>query len=254
MTPWVLLRGLTREVGHWGAFTAQLAQAMPGAPVVALDLPGTGRLHRMRSPLRVETIAEFCREALRAQSPARRYRLLGLSLGGMVATAWAARWPEEVAACVLVNTSLRPFSAPQARLRPGRLPTLLSVLAARDARRAEQTVLRLSSSFPERHQGVLDEWVAIRHARPVSTSNAVRQLIAAAVYRHPGPAPSVPVLVATGACDALVDPACSAALAHAWGVQQLVRPHAGHDLPLDAGPWLAARIAAWAAATERGPG
>ena len=252
MTPWVLLRGLTREAGHWGAFPAQLSLAMRGAPVVALDLPGAGRLHRMHSPLQVDAIAEHCREALRARSPAPRYHLVGLSLGGMVAAAWAVRWPEEVAACVLVNTSLRPFSALQARLRPDRWPSLLRVLVAGDARQAERLVLQLTSSSPERHRGAIDEWVAIRATRPVTSSNAVRQLIAAAVYRHTGPAPSVPVLVASGARDSLVDPACSAALARAWGVEHIVHPHAGHDLPLDEGPWLAARMATWIAATERG--
>ena len=46
---WVLLRGLTREAGHWGGFGATLARALAaGAPdgrpprIVALDLPGHG--------------------------------------------------------------------------------------------------------------------------------------------------------------------------------------------------------------------
>lgn len=251
MTPWVLLRGLTREAGHWGAFPSLLAQAMPSAPVVTLDLPGTGHLHRARSPLRVEAIAEACREQLRALRPDMRCRLLGLSLGGMVAAAWAARWPEEVAACVLVNTSLRPFSPPQARLRPRQWPALLEVLTAHDAWQAEHAVLRLTSSAPERHRAVVDAWVEVRQARPVSTSNALRQLVAAARYRHPGPRPAMPVLVVASARDGLVDPGCSAVLARRWNAEHALNPSAGHDLPLDQGPWLAARVAAWTGALVR---
>ena len=33
VTPWVLLRGLTREAGHWGPFPEQLRQAVGDAPV-----------------------------------------------------------------------------------------------------------------------------------------------------------------------------------------------------------------------------
>ena len=44
MSTWIFLRGLTRESGHWGTFTAQFEKAMPGCEVVALDLPGNGSL------------------------------------------------------------------------------------------------------------------------------------------------------------------------------------------------------------------
>ena len=40
--PWVLLRGLTREAGHWGSFPNQLRKALGGTPVLTLDLPGAG--------------------------------------------------------------------------------------------------------------------------------------------------------------------------------------------------------------------
>ena len=42
---WVLLRGLTRESGHWGVLPALLAERLPHARVLTIDLPGAGALH-----------------------------------------------------------------------------------------------------------------------------------------------------------------------------------------------------------------
>jgi len=246
MTTWVLLRGLTREQGHWGRFPAELAAALPGARIAAVDLPGAGALWQQRCPARVPAMVAACRAQLQARGLAPPYRLLGLSLGGMVATAWAQAHPGEVAALVLVNTSLRPFSPPQQRLRWRHWPVLLQLLAPADARRAEATILRLTSHDPARHAAVLDDWVAIRRARPVSAANALRQLVAAARYRHRGPPPAPPVLVVGSRGDDLVDPRCAQALAAAWHCPLAQHADAGHDLPLDDGPWLARVVAAWA--------
>jgi uncharacterized protein YqiB (DUF1249 family) len=81
----------------------------------------------------------------------------------------------------------------------------------------------------------------------VTAANALRQLLAAVRYRHTGSWPSLPLLVVSSARDALVDASCSSELALRWSVAHISHPLAGHDLPLDAGPWLTARIAEWSA-------
>ena len=53
MDTWILLRGLTREASHWGAFAGDFQTALPHAQVVALDLPGNGQLHALRTDLLV---------------------------------------------------------------------------------------------------------------------------------------------------------------------------------------------------------
>ena len=50
---WVLLRGLTREAGHWGALPRALEEALPGVRLHLLDLPGAGAHHRLRCPVSV---------------------------------------------------------------------------------------------------------------------------------------------------------------------------------------------------------
>lgn len=251
MTSWVLLRGLTRERAHWGGFAAQLAAGLPGARVVGLDLPGAGALRQQRCPLRVEAMVEACRLQLRAAGLAPPWHVLGLSLGGMVATAWAVAYPAELAGCVLVNTSLGCFSPPQHRLRIALWPALAQVLLAKGVLRAETAVLRLTSSQPERRRDVLAAWCETRRKRPVTRLNALRQGLAAARYRGPLRAPGLPVLVASSAADRLVDPACSLRIAAAWHADHVVHPVAGHDLPLDDGPWLVSQIAAWQGLLQR---
>jgi pimeloyl-ACP methyl ester carboxylesterase len=251
---WVLLRGLTREAQHWGDFPAELARALPDARIEMPDLPGAGVLWRERCPLRVEEMVESCRAQLHEAKLEPPYHLVGLSLGGMVAAAWAHQRPSELNGCVLINTSMRPFSPVHHRLRPANLFALLRLLASRDPVAVEQAVLSLTSSSPEHHPGVLARWVAIRRARPVSIANALRQLQAAAHYRYPGPRPATPVLVVGSDGDRLVDPRCSRALAAQWGVEPVMHPSAGHDLPMDAGPWLARALADWAASERIGAG
>lgn len=243
MSTWVLLRGWTRESAHWGEFPARLAQALPAAKVVCLDLPGTGARHGEAGPARVEALVDDGRARLLAAGHQPPWRLFGLSLGGMVAAAWAAAHADELAGCVLVNTSMR--GAPLARLRPAAWPALLRIATAGDAATAEAGILRLTSNRPATPERIA-EWAAIRTARPVSRTTAWRQLLAAARFQLPPRPPGLPLLVLCSAQDRLVDPRCSRELATRWQAALAVHPSAGHDLPLDDADWVAARLRAWA--------
>jgi pimeloyl-ACP methyl ester carboxylesterase len=248
MTSWVLLRGLTREARHWGRFPGVLAAACPGADILTPDLPGAGRRHGEISPVSVAGLLAGVRDSLRAAGPAPPYRLLGLSLGGMVALEWAARHPEEVAGCVLINTSLRPLSPFFQRLAPRHYPALLRAAfgpAGPEAR--EALILGLTSRLALDRPALLRAWSAWRRECPVSAGNALRQLAAAARYRLPPGLPPLPILVLAAARDALVAPACSARLAESWGLPLALHPEAGHDLPLDDPEWVAERTRVWLA-------
>ncbi len=247
--PWVLLRGLTRETRHWGDFASQLRAVQPGAPIIALDLPGNGALHAQRSPASVPAMAAHCRAALQALGVAPPYRVLAMSLGAMVAVAWAQAQPRELAAAVLINTSLRPFGAFHQRLRPSQYATLLRLaLSDPDAAEWECSILALTSrrrfGTAER-DALLGAWTAWRRECPVSRANALRQLLAAARFRAPPPRPPVPLLVLASTRDALVDPQCSRRLAQAWALPIAEHPTAGHDLPLDDGAWVARQVERW---------
>lgn len=246
MTTWVLLRGLTREHRHWGHFPELFRARLGDVAVVAPDLPGNGALHHRRSPLRVEAMVDYLRGELRRQGYAPPYSLLALSLGGMVAVAWAASYPEELQAAVLINTSLRPFGRFYQRLRLAAYPELGAVLlASADAARRERLVWRLTSNRAAPDAGLLDAWSAWRRECPVGTGNLLRQLLAAARCRAPAQPPALPLLVLASAGDRLVDCDCSRRLAAAWGAPLVMHPSAGHDLPLDDGPWVVQQVLDW---------
>ena len=248
MTPhtWILLRGLMREQRHWGEFPASLARALPGASIVTPDLPGNGTRHAQDSATRVAAMVEDCRHELLARGIPAPYHLLALSLGGMVAVEWASRYPREIARCVLINTSMRPYSPFYRRLRWQNYGALLRQFLLGDQSSQEALILRLTS---HRHAGgnpaLLADWRAYQQQYPVSRRNALRQLLSAARYRAPLSRPVMPVLVMAGAQDQLVDHRCSQQLARAWQADCLIHRDAGHDLPLDEGEWVTQSVARW---------
>ncbi len=243
---WVLLRGLMREARHWGDFPALFGAAFPDAAIVTPDLPGSGLLFRSRSPTSIGAMVESCRAALANAGHIPPYRLLALSLGGMVATEWARRHPAEVDGLVLINTSMRPFNPFHQRLRPRNYaPLLRAVLLPGAIAQREAAILDLVSNHAQRRRAAVPDWVALAELCPVSRHNGLRQLLAAARFRGPldGVAPPVLLLAASG--DRLVDPACSTAIARAWGAPLMLHEKAGHDLPLDDGAWVAASVRRW---------
>lgn len=245
MSTWILLRGLMREARHWGDFPGQLAAALPGATIIAPDLPGNGRLRHFPSPTRIEPMVQCCRRQLQNMGVAPPYFLLALSLGAMAATAWSTAHPEEVAGAVLLNTSLRSFSPFYHRLRPHNYARLASLAFCIDLVQRERLILELTSQGGL-DAAVLEAHVAVQRHSPVSRANALRQLLAAIRYHAPSAPPAVPVLLLASAGDRLVDMRCSQRLAQAWSAPLEVHPQAGHDLPLDDGAWVARQVGAWA--------
>jgi pimeloyl-ACP methyl ester carboxylesterase len=257
MSRWILLRGLTREARHWGAFAERL-RGMGGAfadRVTLIDLPGNGAERMQKAPLDVRAMTAFVRARAADRGVAPPYRLIAMSLGGMVATEWAQRHPDEIERLVLINTSMRPFSQMQERLRPSAWADLLGVAAHwRDAPRAEHGIHRLTCNNVETLGDDLDTWSRIRRSAPVSRGNALRQLWAAARFTADAARPECPLLILSSRADKLVDPVGSAKLAAAWGALHCEHPWAGHDLPHDDPAWTSEQIRAWLAQEHAVPG
>lgn len=246
MSTWILLRGLTRETRHWGRFPAILHDAVQTDSLLHLDLPGNGALVSLRAPGEVGRVVTAVRLAVLQSSVPGPYRVLAMSLGGMVATAWAQQYPAEIERLVLINTSMRPFSRAPERLRPQAWPRLLSVAANwRRSQQAEAKVHWLTCNNHEERESDLAAWVAIRDSAPVSHANALRQLWAAARFDAGTVVPRCATLILSSAQDRLVNPVCSAKLAAAWGATHRQHPWAGHDLPHDDPVWTSEAVAEW---------
>ena len=243
---WIFLRGLTRETAHWGRFLDEFRHAVPNACVISLDLPGNGQLHQIASLQSVGSVVDFCRRELASQGVKPPYHLLAMSLGAMVATEWAYRFPQDIAGCVLINTSFKNFSPFYRRLRPSNYFALLRLaLLSRTPRATENTLLRLTSHQVAGRESTLAAWVDARIRRPVAPGNAFWQLMSAARYQARLEAPNTRLLILCSKLDRLVHARCSLAIASHWKSPLAVHASAGHDLPLDDPDWVIEQVQRW---------
>lgn len=246
---WVLLRGLSRESGHWGVFPEHLLRELralqPASQVVSLDLPGTGTQRRQASPTQVSAIVDACRAELQDRGIRGPVSVVGMSLGAAVLSDWANRYPDEVEAGVLINPSLRPFSELFRKSRPlNYLGLALLSLSRFSARMREERVLSMTTRLTPR-KAIIDRWVELQRQHPLGVRNTARQLLASLRYRASRTRPAAPMLLLCSKADSLVDWRCSQAMSRAWGAPLRMHTKAGHDLPLDDPQWVARAVAEW---------
>lgn len=235
---WVLMRGLGREAGHWMDFPERLREAFPGDAICCPELPGNGSRHREKSPLTIQSaLSDYRAQCLNALGPP-PYRVVGLSMGGMVGLAWLQAYADELDCLAVINSSVASYSPPWHRIKPLSLLYLLARLP--HAGRREAVIQKLTTQAMRDNQAVLQRWLKLAEKNPVRLRNLVRQLIAASRFR-PEVSSQVlasKLLVIRSLGDQLVNPQCSQAIARAWSAPLQTHPEAGHDLPLDAPAWL----------------
>ena len=236
----VLIRGLWREARHWGEFTADLQQQFPGATISTPDIPGNGIRHKETSPSTIAGMTDALRQQVDLNRPV---RLIALSMGGMIAIDWMTRYPKEIEAAVLINTSARPLSPFYYRLRWTAYPHVLPLIFHSAAHR-EADILRLTSNRHPHDTKLLESWRQWQRQNPVSPISARNQFLAAMRFSITTQ-PQQPLSVITSRADRLVDYRCSQKLAQIWQSDYREHESAGHDLPLDEPEWLVQRIHEW---------
>ena len=225
-TPLVLLHPYPVDAGFWDPVRAQLH---PGRAVLAPDAPGFGAA-APEAGWTVAGYADAVAERIGAWAPGGRAAVCGLSLGGYVALAIAARHPERLAALVLADTRAEPDDD--------------AALAAR-----ADGIARIEAEGPE---GYLRDFLP-RVVSPVADA-ATREALADLAGRQTGAAlcdalralagrvdrrpdlPSVacPALVIVGADDAATPPAVARVMADGIpGARMEVVPEAGHMTALE---------------------
>lgn len=235
MRGWLWLKGMKQDARHWRSLPARFA-AQTGARVLTLDPPGVGSQAHLAAPSSVQAMTD----ALRARWLVERgadgpWAFVGLSLGGMVALDWAARYPDDFALVVVGNTSAGGVSPAWQRIRPRALWALARSSRTPDVVARERALLQVISSRDDaehaHHASV--ENAAWHAAIPATPRTMGAQLLAGARFRGPARL-SVPVHVLVGEADRLVDPRCGDALAARLSGVVHRFPGAGHDLSLDA--------------------
>lgn len=231
---WVLIRGLVRSRYHWGDFPQELKTELRCQNVYCVELKGNGELCQESTPGMIEEAIDDLRKQLPADLQS--FGLLGISLGGMLATKWAQLFPEEVSHLVLVNSSsnLSPFYE---RLRPVQYPGLLRSLVSRSVRKKEQFILLATSNDAHQRAKLLDRYTDFHNRYQVSLKNFLTQLNLAKQTDFSN-VPLMKKLVLASTADRLVSYKCSQAIAQKWKCLVLLHNNAGHDLTLDDSKWV----------------
>ena len=236
LPPVVMLRGLIRSNFHWGDFPERLAPWC--ANIIRPEIPGNGFRFNEKTPASIHALMEDVRQQVTAQHSG-PVIIVAVSMGAMIAMEWARCYPAEIAAMHLINTSLANMSLPWQRMQA---PALLSLIAHATGRdRLESCIMRWTMNLADR-ESLQQRWLAFNREHPLTWANGIAQTWAASRYRGPITAPIQDVWFYNAEKDHLVKSACTARIASKWQKPLDTHPTAGHDLPMDAGGWLASLI------------
>lgn len=201
---------------HGAGLNAAIWGEVPGT---ALNLPGHGGRARAR-----KATAEVFAEEILDDVP-KGSVLIGFSLGGMVALAFAARYPEHLSGLVLVDTPVRaplkiiswytPFVAPVVTRVPG-TKTIAKVVGSRIENQEGQALFRdtISSCAPT---GLSDALIV---AGRFNGADALKQL-------------KIPVQIQVGSRSLLTGDAYRKLVAEACPHAEIVELDTGHHIPSD---------------------
>jgi pimeloyl-ACP methyl ester carboxylesterase len=173
------------------------------------------------------------------------WSVLAISLGGMLALDWAARYPLDFQRVVVINTSAGNLSPPWKRMFLQNLPHLGSSALSKNLNKREETVIRLTINQPPQDTGpLIQDWIDIANDAPVRRRTLLRQISAASRSKAPEHL-EVPGLVIASRADRLVHWHCSEKIAEKLSLPLRLHEEAGHDLPHDAPDWVADQVSTW---------
>jgi pimeloyl-[acyl-carrier protein] methyl ester esterase len=241
----LFIRGLTREKRHWRGLEQKLQIMRPDLLVHSIDLPGAGTFFQQTSPIKFDDYIYFLREKLSHQKKEGKTKLIGISMGGMIALRWAQLFPDEISQLFIINSSAGKLSNPFDRFNLGEIKEILGAVTSKTLNEKEKNVLKLTTAKCEITDELLNDFVQIKISAPVSIISSFNQIAAAFTFTldknfklHSG----IEVVVMSGLKDKLVNPKCSEAIALKLNAQLFVHEKAGHDLSLDDPEWFLEKI------------
>lgn len=220
----LFLHAFPLELSMWEPQAAALAS---GQRVIRFDARGFGGSEDGPGPLTMETIADDAAALLTALQVERAV-LVGCSMGGYAAFAFARRHPSRLAALALLDTRA---GADSEEARRNRAALAERVLAEGAGAAVEAFLPRLLGLTSQREQPELVARVRqqIQKARPRAIAAALGGLAARADSTPALAALEVPTLVVVGEEDVITPPAEAAEMAgHIPGARLVTIPRAGH--------------------------
>jgi 3-oxoadipate enol-lactonase len=234
----VLVHGLGgTSTGIWGQVAPSL-EADFG--VVTYDLRGTGESGRPPGPYSLDDFVGDLREVVEELD---RPALVGHSFGGSIALAYAARYPDEIAAVVSAGGPVvLPEQGQQAMRDRADLVEREGMAAVAETVATNGT----APAFRERDPAGYDGLVAMLAANDPQTYAATCRVLAELDLRPQLERVAAPVLLIAGDRDGVVPPpaadAIEAALSNATRVTV---EDCGHNLPVERPDVLAAEVRAF---------
>ena len=206
----LLIRGLTQEAEHGPEFLHELQKKMKGYNIETLDIPGNGQHFRLKSFTSIKKNVLFLRDQWkkRISYPSENI-VIGISLGGMIALEWSTLCPEDWKHVILVNTSHGALSPLHKRIRLTNIFSVIKILLARSVKRQQEIIFSMNVHNKYLKDPTLHLWTKMASLRPVKTSNTIRQLIAAILFRKISAKTVVPTHLICSRSDKLVHYKCS---------------------------------------------
>jgi pimeloyl-ACP methyl ester carboxylesterase len=102
--PLLLLHGFAEDGTIWNG---QVEYLKKNHPILVPDLPGSGRSSLLSGPTSMEELADAIKAVLDAEGVGQAV-LIGHSMGGYIALAFAAKYPERLRACGLFHSTAYP--------------------------------------------------------------------------------------------------------------------------------------------------
>ena len=235
----LMIRGLGRGTEHWGKFPNLIEQKL-NHQTYTMDVPGMDSKTK-KAPISILEITDQMRQEWKKLDQSQPWSIIAISLGGMIALDWAARYPDDFAKVITINTSSRDQSGIFERLSPFALKTFFNVAREKNPYRREKQILNLVFTTTKPTEELINLWVAATAKTNFKVKTVIKQLWAASHFKLPKKINS-PLLVLAGKGDKLASYTCSEKIAKHFGADFKLHESSGHDIPIDAPDWLIQEI------------
>lgn len=233
--PLVLISGLGYPLWQWHKMVPYLSQAFK---VITFDNRGVGQTDKPAGPYTASMLAADTVGLLDALGIEKAI-LMGHSMGGFIAQAFALSYPARVNKLVLASTN---FGGPHhIPITPEAMAVLIDMKSDPVTRFKNGLTVSTAPGYSENHPEMIQAWLEWRIANPVDVAGYQAQMAIglgllpeAASFEHKLNQVSAPTLILFGAHDKVVPPANADLLASKLSKSQvIILPGGGHFFPIE---------------------
>lgn len=233
--PLVLISGLGYSLWQWHRMIPLLACHFM---VIAFDNRGVGQSDKPAGAYTAQMLAADTLGLLDALG-IQKASLMGHSMGGFVAQAFALAYPQRLEKLILCSTN---FGGPNhVPITPEAMAVLADVKSDPVTRFMNGLRVSTAPGFADAHPDVIEAWLAWRVANPIEPAAYQSQMMVglgllpeAAAFERKLSQVTAPTLILFGAHDKVVPPANAELLAAQLPNSRVViLPNAGHFFPIE---------------------